>query len=85
MVYFFPNGRFRTVEKTGQDLLLACFDEARLGKRPGAIYLNGSEKAESSVESRDVEKQEEVWRESWDLAREVGGVEVEGMWKDLEV
>lgn len=84
LVLFFPNGRFRTVEKTGRDLLYACFDTKKLGERPGAVYLNGSERAESSVESRVLEKQDELWRESGLLAEEVNGLS-EGVWEGFDV
>ena len=62
----------------------ACFDEAELGERPGTLYLNGSERAEGSVESRVVQKQEECWAESGVLAREIGGL-IESSWEDLVI
>ena len=60
----------------------ACFDETELGERPGPLYLNGSERAEGSVESRVVEKQEECWVESGVLAGEIGGL-IECSWEGL--
>jgi hypothetical protein len=81
-VYIFPNGRLRSAEKTGSDLLYACFDEKTLGKVPGALYLNGTEIADSSTESHDVKKQGELWRETMKVARE--GF-VDGAFENLEI
>ncbi|KAK0113493.1 hypothetical protein ONS96_014357 [Cadophora gregata f. sp. sojae] len=67
-VYFSPNGSIRPTWKSAQDLMLASFDEKYLGVRPKAVYLNGSAKAESSIESRDEEKQRQLWEESLKLA-----------------
>ncbi|CZS97695.1 related to dehydrogenase/reductase [Rhynchosporium agropyri] len=67
-VWLSPNGFLRPTWKSAQDLMLASFDENYLGKHPKAVYLNGSVNAESSAESRDEEKQKQLWTESVKLA-----------------
>lgn len=62
------NGRFRTKEKVGRDLIWACWDEGILGSPcPGALYLNGTQVVDSSPETHDERKQKELWRESLEL------------------
>ncbi len=68
-VWFMPNGSYRPTWKSAQDLMLASFDTKYLGAHPKAVYLNGSVKAISSVESRDEAKQKRLWKESVKLAR----------------
>ena len=64
-----PNGYFRTRAKSAHDLLVACFDENdTLGKDPKAKYLNGSEVAGTSAETRDEGKQKVLWGASVDIA-----------------
>jgi hypothetical protein len=69
MVSFSPNGMMRGPKKSADDLLLACFDEKELGEYPKSVYLTGSKKIDSSVESRDEEKQRRLWKDSLKLAR----------------
>lgn len=62
------NGRLRTAEKVGRDLIWACWDEKVLGNPcPGALYLNGTEVVDSSPETHDERKQKELWRASLEL------------------
>ena len=71
-----PNGYFRTRAKSAHDLLVACFDEKDggvLGKRPKGVYLNGSELAATSPETRDEAKQKMLW----DASVEIAGVKDE--------
>ena len=69
-----PNGYFRTRAKSAHDLLVACFDENDiLGKYPKAVYLNGSELAATSPETRDEAKQKRLW----DASVEISGVKDE--------
>jgi hypothetical protein len=49
-------------------VILACFDEGTLGEHPKAVFLDGSQKAESSKESRDLEKHKALWADSLKLA-----------------
>ena len=59
------NGRLRTAEKVGRDLIWACWDEKVLGNPcSGALYLNGTDVVESSPETHDEKKQKELWRGS---------------------
>lgn len=67
-IYFSSNGSMRPTWKSARDLMLASFDENYLGVRPKAVYLNGSVKATSSAESRDEDKQKQLWEESLKLA-----------------
>lgn len=64
LVRISPNGLARPPWKSANDLLLACFDTKYLGEEPKAVYLGGSAKAESSVESRDATKQRSLWADS---------------------
>lgn len=59
-----PNGLMRPPWKSANDLLLACFDVGYLGQQPTAVYLDGSAKAESSIESIDERKQKALWADS---------------------
>ncbi|EKD12635.1 short chain dehydrogenase/reductase SDR [Drepanopeziza brunnea f. sp. 'multigermtubi' MB_m1] len=68
LVYIMPNGSYRPPWKSAQDLMLACFDEEHLGSHPKAVYLNGSVKGVSSIESRDEAKQKQLWEDSLKLA-----------------
>jgi hypothetical protein len=64
IVYFQPNGSLRTPSKSATDLLRASFDERALGKRPKALYLNGSEVGAVTPEAKDEKKQRELWEGS---------------------
>ncbi|CZR56267.1 related to dehydrogenase/reductase [Phialocephala subalpina] len=68
-VWFNPNGFMRPPWKSAADLMLASFDEKKLGQHPKAVYLDGSENATPSVEARDEMKQKKLWDESLKLAR----------------
>ena len=67
--YLFRNGRFRTKDQVGRDLIFACFDEKTLGKAPGAKYLDGTDVKDSSPESHDERKQRVLWDGCLELAR----------------
>jgi hypothetical protein len=69
LVYLSPNGIARTTYKSGTDLLLCCFDEKYLGDHPKAVFMNGSLKSESSVESRDEVKQKLLWIDSLKMVK----------------
>ncbi|MCJ1356240.1 MAG: hypothetical protein MMC33_006234 [Icmadophila ericetorum] len=62
MMYFSPNGVFRTTEKSANDLLNACFDETKFGKHPQGVNINGSEVKLTSLDSRDEAKQRKLWQ-----------------------
>jgi len=68
IVYFSPQGFFRSPKKSAGDVLRACFDEEALGEYPKAVFLDGREKVETSKESRDVKKQKTLWADSLKLA-----------------
>lgn len=59
-----PNGMMRPTWKSANDLIMACFDTGYLGQEPKAVYLDGSAKVESSIESRDETKQQALWADS---------------------
>lgn len=59
-----PNGPLRTTQKSAGDVLRAAFDTETLGIQPKAVYLNGSDLAETSLESRDERKQNMLWKDS---------------------
>ena len=81
MVLFSPNGMLRGPKKSAEDLLLACFDEKKLGSSPKGVYLTGTKKIDSSVESRDEEKQKRLWKDSLKLARIKDGETVLRDWR----
>lgn len=66
-VRLWPNGMFRTVQKSAGDVQNAALnlEDPDLGEYPKGSYLNGSERAESSVESKDQTKQNELWELSF--------------------
>lgn len=68
-VWFNPNGFMRPTWKSATDLMLASFDEKKLGQHPKAVYLNGSEKDTPAAEARDEAKQKQLWEETLKLAR----------------
>lgn len=84
-ILFQPNGMLRPARKSGADLLLACFDESYLGEYPKAVYLDGSARAEPSVESRDEKKQRQLWVDSVKLARVRDGETVLKRWDQPSV
>ena len=62
-----PNGYFRTAAKSAVDLFNASFDQNKGGKYPKGLYLNGSDIAQSSPETKDQEKQKRLWKFSIEL------------------
>ncbi|KAM5497599.1 hypothetical protein McaMca56_003987 [Microsporum canis] len=59
--YFWPNGMFRTAEKSAQDLLRVALESKASWAHPKEAYFNGNELAETAIESRDSKKQKELW------------------------
>ncbi|OKL57485.1 hypothetical protein UA08_07053 [Talaromyces atroroseus] len=59
-----PNGGVRTTSKSAGDVLRTCFDSKSLGETPKALYLNGTEVTQPSLEARDTAKQGMLWRDS---------------------
>lgn len=59
-----PNGSLRTTTKSANDVVRAAFDTEALGERPKDLYLNGTDPLETSVEARDPNKREALWRDS---------------------
>ncbi|KAH6701396.1 hypothetical protein BKA61DRAFT_205325 [Leptodontidium sp. MPI-SDFR-AT-0119] len=80
-VYFWPNGILRTNEKSAGDVLKACFDTEDLGECPKALFLNGSEIGQASVEARDEGKQRILWGGSLGLVGLVEGETVLEDWR----
>lgn len=64
---FRQHGFLRSSGKSAGDVLLACFDEEVLGEYPMVVFLCGSRKAETSRESRDVEKHNALGADSLKL------------------
>lgn len=61
-----PNGPWRTVKKSTQDVLAAAFEVGPpLSERPKGVYLDGSKIGQKSSEARDVEKQRLLCRLLW--------------------
>ena len=75
-----PEGTFRTTEKSGSVLLKAGLERGGVyGEFPRAVYFDGGLVGESSIESRDEEKQAELWKGSVEI---VGLVEGDSALKD---
>lgn len=68
IVYFAPHGFFRSPKKSAGNVLSACFNEEGLGEHPMAVFLDGSQRAETSKEVQDVKKHKELWTDSLKLA-----------------
>lgn len=68
IVYFAPQGFFRSPKKSAGDVLRACFDEETLGEHPKAVFLDERETVETSKESQDVKKQKSLWADNLKLA-----------------
>ncbi|KAM0195344.1 hypothetical protein ACHAPC_000539 [Botrytis cinerea] len=59
------NNSIRTASKSAVDVLAAAFDSnPLLGKRPKGLYLDGSERSETSAESKDPQKRDMLWKDS---------------------
>ncbi|KUI62890.1 Protochlorophyllide reductase B, chloroplastic [Cytospora mali] len=59
-----PNGTLRSIKKSAGDVLRAAFDTEELGEQPKAVYMNGSERGDTSIESKDAVKCQQLWRAS---------------------
>lgn len=59
------NNSIRTASKSAVDVLAAAFDSnPLLGERPKGLYLDGSERSETSAESKDPQKRDMLWKDS---------------------
>ncbi|KAI1379875.1 NAD(P)-binding protein [Hypoxylon crocopeplum] len=74
-VRLFPNGTWRTPQKSAHDVLAAALDSgpAPLTDQPKSLYLNGSEQGEYNYEAKDPEKGKVVWKGSVRFAQLKGG------------
>jgi hypothetical protein len=79
--YLFPSVPFRSPQKSANDLYRACFDEKQLGIHPKAVTLDGNKRNVTSEESRDQNKQEELWEKSVKLAGLKEGDTLLSHWK----
>lgn len=59
--YINPNGMFRTVEKSADDVLRAAFETTDPYLEKDA-YFDGDRPAETAIESKDLVRQKELWR-----------------------
>jgi hypothetical protein len=59
-----PNGYFRTAEKSARDTERALYDTDEFGEHPKALYVNGHLRAEPSPEAKDVAKGKMLWEDS---------------------
>lgn len=81
-VMIWKDGRFRTPEVVGRDLVWCCWNsDDTLGKNPRAVYLNGRTVSDSSPESHEVEKQRLLWGGSVKLCGLEEGETVLKDWK----
>jgi hypothetical protein len=67
-VHLWPNGMFRSVQKSSTDVERAAFGEDSIVSGESKdVYLNGNELALSSKESMDITKQKLLWDLSLEL------------------
>lgn len=59
--YFWPNGMFRTVEKSAQDVLRAAIEYNAAWSNPKDAYFDGNKPAETAEESKDPRRQKKLW------------------------
>ncbi|KAH8766663.1 putative short-chain dehydrogenase [Diaporthe sp. PMI_573] len=73
--WLWPNGAFRTVEKSARDVVAAVIGcgPPPLSEHPKGLYLNGSEQGEYNNEALDPVKRGVVWRGSVRFAKLDGG------------
>ncbi|KAI0199124.1 hypothetical protein F4808DRAFT_433445 [Astrocystis sublimbata] len=66
MVHLFPNGNWRTPEKSSKDVLAAALNSGPtpLSERPKGLYLNGSDLGAYNPEADDPIKGMVVWKGS---------------------
>lgn len=72
--WLWPNGAFRTLEKSARDILaavIAC-GPSPLSEQPKGLFLNGSEQGEYNTEALDPVKRDVVWRGSVRFAELTG-------------
>ncbi|KIW14108.1 hypothetical protein PV08_06889 [Exophiala spinifera] len=64
IVYLYPNGRMvRPPPRSAADVLEAAFGSSSAGL-PKDLYFDGTERMETSAESKDARKRDFVWRET---------------------
>ncbi|KAF2966948.1 hypothetical protein GQX73_g6605 [Xylaria multiplex] len=66
LVRLYPNGTWRTPQKSAHDVLAATMDDGPLPltERPKGLYLNGSELGDYNPEARDPDKGRVIWEGS---------------------
>lgn len=77
-----PDGPIRTTEQSAFYALQAAFDSSPVfGEFPKDLYFYGTEPRGTSIESRDVQKRDLVWKTSVRLAQLKEGETVLGDWQ----
>lgn len=66
LVRLYPNGTWRTPQKSAQDVLAAAIDcgPPPFTERPKGLYLNGSERGDYNAEAQDARKGRVIWQGS---------------------
>ncbi|KAK8085894.1 hypothetical protein PG997_007165 [Apiospora hydei] len=66
LVRLYPNGSWRTPQKSARDVLAAALDcgPPPLTERPKGVYLNGSELGDYNPEAKDPERGRIIWEGS---------------------
>lgn len=79
----FPNGTWRTPQKSASDVLAAAFNcgPLPLTERPKGIYLNGSETGEYKSEAKDPMKGQVIWEGSLRFTQLIGGETILQNWQ----
>lgn len=78
-----PNGAFRTLEKSARDILAAAAacGPPPLSEHPKGLFLNGSEQGEYNTEALDPKKRDVVWRGSVRFAKLARGETLLEKWE----
>jgi hypothetical protein len=78
-----PNGSFRTLQKSASDVLSAAVDCDRppLSEHPKGLFLNGSELGDYNSEAKEPAKCEIVWKGSVHYAKLEDGQTLLEKWK----
>lgn len=78
-----PNGSFRTLQKSSSDILSAALDSGPppLSEHPKGLFLNGSELGDYNSEAKEPAKCEIVWKGSLRYAKLEEGQTLLQNWK----
>lgn len=81
LTWLWPNGSYRTTEKSSGDIIAAAFDyNPTLGERLKGLYLDGEERRHMTAEARDPKKWNILWEDTLRYTGLKGGETVLAKW-----